>query len=154
MVHDHGGGESTLSGSAVEIHIVIGPDLLVTVLLLIGITRTATRTGSNNTPNTDQIPNSESTHFRSNLNHFSDRFMSVPTKEIKPKYTKTENRQKKKKKKNGVIIQLPRNHGVIGHAEFILDLVKIGVTDSTANHFNENIIRAGVSARKKSNPEK
>lgn len=41
---------------------------------------------------------------------------------------------------------VPRNHGVIGHAEVILDLVKISVADSTEGDFDVYIFRACVSA--------
>lgn len=39
---------------------------------------------------------------------------------------------------------VPRNHGVIGHAKIIFDLMNIRVTDSTAYHLDVNIFRPSV----------
>lgn len=38
-----------------------------------------------------------------------------------------------------VKINIPRDHGIIGASPVILDVVKIGVTDTTIQHFEPNI---------------
>lgn len=46
-------------------------------------------------------------------------------------------------------LHVPRNHGIVGHAKIILDLMKISVANSTADYLDVNIFWASVSAIKK-----
>lgn len=46
-------------------------------------------------------------------------------------------------------MHVPRNHGIVGHAKIILDLMKISVANSTADYLDVNIFWASVSAKKK-----
>lgn len=43
-------------------------------------------------------------------------------------------------------MRVPGDHGIIGHAEIVFNLVEIRVADSTVVNFDVNIIRASVSA--------
>lgn len=133
-----------MGGAAVVVDVVVAPDPLVTVLLLVGIAGAALGAGSDDAPNSDQFPNSEPIDFRSDFHNFSDDFVAVS---IKPHINKTQkkNREPIKFLKTRLV---PRNHGVIGHSEVVFDLVKIGVADSAADHFDENIFRTGGSANK------
>ena len=57
-------------------------------------------------------------------------------------------KKKKRKRKLGSVFSVPRNHGIVGHAQIILDLMNISVANSTAVYFNVNIFWACVSAKK------
>lgn len=46
-------------------------------------------------------------------------------------------------------MHVPRNHGIVGHAKIILDLMKISVANSTADYLDVNIFWASVSATTK-----
>jgi SNF family Na+-dependent transporter len=92
LVDDHSASKAALGGFAISVHVVVGPDFLVAVLLGVGVAWAAVSAASDDGSDSHGLSYSELGNIWSHLHHLTHHFVPVST-QIMSRVNKVEHKR-------------------------------------------------------------